>query len=120
MKQAPWIEIHAPIAARARYLAEAYDDILSDSGRLRRKLGHLVAHRGSAVVEHWFRLIAQGDRLGLTAALAEQHYDPAYAKSMRAVAPEVTARFDTPSLSGVALEHLADRIAAHVQSASLI
>lgn len=120
MKLAPWIEVTAPISARAVYLAEAYDDILSDGAALRDKLRHLVAFRGAAVVENWYKLIDAGDRLALTAALAEQHYDPAYAKSMRATAPEIIASFDTPSLSETALDTLADRIAEQFQSGTLI
>ncbi len=120
MKEAPWIEVGAPMAARAAYLAEAYDDILSDSDALRHKLRHLVAFRGAAVVENWFKLIDQGDRLALTAALAGDHYDPAYAKSMRANAPEIIARFETPGLSDPDLDRLADRLAEHLQSISVI
>ncbi|MGY9046639.1 MAG: tRNA 2-selenouridine(34) synthase MnmH [Rhodobacterales bacterium] len=120
MKEAPWIEVSAPIAARARYLAEAYDDILSDGDALRDKLRHLVAYRGAAVVDHWFKLIESGDRLALTAALAEQHYDPAYAKSMRAMTPDIIARFETPGLSDPDLELLADRIAERFHGASFI
>ncbi|SNR78572.1 tRNA 2-selenouridine synthase [Puniceibacterium sediminis] len=120
MKVAPWIEVTAPISARSVYLAEAYDDILSDGEALRDKLRHLVAFRGAAVVDHWYKLIDAGDRLALTAALAEQHYDPAYAKSMRAVEPEIIARFDTQSLSPSALDTLANRIADQFQSGALI
>ncbi len=120
MKEAPWIDVSAPMAARAAYLAEAYDDILSDSDALRHKLRHLVAFRGAAVVENWFKLIDQGDRLALTAALAGDHYDPAYAKSMRANAPEIIARFETPGLSDPDLDRLADRLAEHLQSISVI
>ncbi len=120
MKEAPWIEVSAPMAARAAYLAEAYDDILSDPETLRRKLRPLVAHRGAAVVEHWFKLIEQGDRLALTAALAGEHYDPAYAKSMRATMPQIIARFETEGLEDADLDRLADRMAAHLQSVNLI
>ncbi|WP_146592126.1 tRNA 2-selenouridine(34) synthase MnmH [Puniceibacterium confluentis] len=120
MKVAPWIEVSAPLAARAAYLAEAYDDILSDTEGLRHKLRHLVAFRGTAVVDNWFKLIDRGDRLALTAALAAEHYDPAYAKSMRALAPDIRHRFETQGLSASELDQLADRIAARLDSFSVI
>ena len=114
MKAAPWLEISAPLSARARYLAQAYDDILSDRERLRARLHPLRFHRGHALVDHWEGLIASGDRLALCHSLAADHYDPAYDKSMRAVAPEVVARFATQSLDAAALDRLADDIAARV------
>jgi tRNA 2-selenouridine synthase len=102
MKDASWIEVSAPMAARSAYLAEAYDDILSDSDALRHKLRHLVAFRGATVVENWFKLIE------------------AYAKSMRAMSPRIIARFETQGLSDPDLDTLADRMAAHLQSMSMI
>ncbi|MFC6687190.1 tRNA 2-selenouridine(34) synthase MnmH [Jhaorihella thermophila] len=107
MKVAPRIEIVAPIEARARYLARAYEDILSDSERLQCKLRPLKAHRGRDVVEGWFSLIEAGDRVGLTRALMEQHYDPSYAKSRRAVGAPVVARIKTPGLEPADLEDVA-------------
>ena len=83
MKQAPRLEVTAPVAARCRYLTQAYDDILSDSAELRKKLGYLRGHRSNAVIEHWFALIASGDKALLTQSLMEDHYDPSYLKSQR-------------------------------------
>jgi tRNA 2-selenouridine synthase len=92
---------------------------LSDSAALRRKLSHLRRHRGSAVVDRWYDLIDAGDRVALCRALAEEHYDPAYKKSMRVTAPRVHARLETDSLEREALERLADRVAAAVQTISM-
>ncbi len=110
MKAAPRIEIAAPIEARARYLARAYEDILSDAEMLRRKLRPLKAHRGGDVVDGWFSLIEAGDRVGLTRALMEQHYDPSYAKSRKAVGAPVVARIEAPGLEPADLNDLAARI----------
>ncbi len=115
MKSAPWIEISAPIEARATYLAQAYEDILADAESLRQKLMPLRYHRGHALVDHWDDLIAQGDRLALCASLAADHYDPAYRTSMRATQPDVVAREETDSLDRSSLESLADRLAERVQ-----
>ena len=113
MKAAPWIELTAPIEARARYLAEAYADILADGAALRNKLQYLVQHRGHAVVQHWYDLIEADDKLALTAALAEQHYDPSYERSTRSIAPQVVARVHAERLDDAAL----DGVAADIEKA---
>lgn len=117
MKSAPRIEITAPIEARAAYLAQAYDDVLSDTERLRARLAPLIHHRGRDIVEGWFAQLDTGDKIALTCSLMEQHYDPAYAKSRRAIGAgriaEIRAeRLDTEGLDRTAtaieavLEHL--------------
>jgi len=110
MKAAPRIEIAAPIEARATYLARAYDDILSGGDRLRDRLDPLRAHRGHAVVDGWGALIAAGDKLALTRALMEQHYDPSYDKSRRAIGAEVLARVTTDRLDAPGLDQVAAEI----------
>lgn len=119
MKVAPWIEVAAPVEARARYLAEAYDDILSDGARLKTLLNPLRFHRGHGLVDRWGDLVDADERLALCRSLAEEHYDPAYDKSCRAVSPQVLARFRTETLDGVALEAMADRIADFLQTTSI-
>ncbi len=119
MKAAPWIEIRAPLEARAPYLAATYADILADADTLRARLQPLRFFRGHALVAHWDDLIRAGDRLALCRSLAADHYDPAYDKSMQAVAPVVAARLETARLDPAALEHLADRVVAAVQTISI-
>ena len=116
MKAAPMVEVSAPIEARARYLAEAYDDILSDTETLRARLQPLRYHRSHALVDAWEALIAEGARLELCRSLAEDHYDPAYDKSMAAQGGRVAARVEAQGLDRVALEALADRVAEAVQT----
>ncbi|MBN9887848.1 tRNA 2-selenouridine(34) synthase MnmH [Salipiger abyssi] len=116
MKQAPWIEVTAPLDARAGYLDAAYDDILSDGVRLKQMLDPLRFHRGHALVDRWGALIDAGERLALCRSLAEDHYDPAYEKSMTVFAPRVLDRFETPALDEAALDTLADRIAERLQT----
>ncbi|MCT4554335.1 MAG: tRNA 2-selenouridine(34) synthase MnmH [Pelagimonas sp.] len=111
MKHAPWITVSAPLQARAAYLAVAYRDILDDAERLRARLQPLRFHRSHALVDHWESLIASGDRLGLCASLARDHYDPAYTKSMRAIAPRILHQFDSPTLDVAGQEALAEQIA---------
>ena len=61
MRAAPRIEVSAPPEARARYLARTYADLAADRDRLEPLLGHLVALRGRAVVEHWLMLLRGGE-----------------------------------------------------------
>ncbi len=107
---APRVQITAPIAARTAYLVSAYDDILSDSERLRDRLSPLRFHRGHEVVDGWLELIDAGDKRGLTQALMEQHYDPAYAKSRKAHRTKVIAQIEAPSLDDTGLSATAARI----------
>jgi tRNA 2-selenouridine synthase len=112
MKRAPRIEVSAPVAARVAYLVRAYDDILSDGARLRGQLAPLVAHRGRAVVAGWSELIDAGDKAGLTRALMQQHYDPAYATSRRAVGARAVARVTARTLDAPGLAEAASAIEA--------
>ncbi|MGR3759761.1 tRNA 2-selenouridine(34) synthase MnmH [Roseobacteraceae bacterium NS-SX3] len=116
MKAAPRIEVQAPVAARCRYLVEAYDDILSDADRLREKLEPLRAHRSNAVVDSWFGLIAAGDKPALTEALVVQHYDPAYEKSRRAIGAGVSAAVSVAALDEAGLAAAAEQIMAHLHA----
>ena len=115
MKVSPWIEVSAPLEARTAYLVRAYDDILSDTASLQAKLAPLKAHRGEALVAQWAGLSAAGDKRALTRSLMEDHYDPAYAKSMKAMSPKVMAQVQTEGLSPAHLEQVAARIEAALQ-----
>ncbi|EPX85347.1 tRNA 2-selenouridine(34) synthase MnmH [Salipiger mucosus] len=119
MKDAPWIEVSAPIDERAAYLDAAYDDILSDGERLKAQLAPLRYHRGHALVDAWEGLIDAGERIALCRSLAADHYDPAYDKSMSAVRPSVLQRFEADSLDGAGLDALADRIAEGLQTTEI-
>lgn len=115
MKGAPRIRVTAPVAARCRYLVQAYDDILSDAVTLRRKLEPLRAHRSNAVVDLWFELIEAGDKAVLTESLMVQHYDPAYGKSRQTVDARVMAEVKVAELDSDGLSGAADQIAEIMQ-----
>lgn len=112
MKTAPRIEITAPPEARAAYLLRAYDDILSDGALLRARLAPLRQFRGHEIVDGWEGLISAGDKAGLTRALIDQHYDPAYAKSRRSHAPTVAGIVGVGNLDAAGLENAAAQIEA--------
>lgn len=116
MKMAPWLEVTAPLSARVGYLAQAYQDILADTETLVKSLQPLRVHRGHALVDHWNELIAKGETRALCHSLAQDHYDPAYEKSMRTSAPTIIHRFHAADLTGAALNDLAVQIAQKVHS----
>ena len=112
MRDAPRIEIAAPLEARTADLTKAYDDILSDPERLKHRLQPLRAVRGGAVLDGWSSLIDAGDKAGITRALMTDHYDPSYAKSRTNRGGPVLARLDTPGMDAPHLATLAGRVAA--------
>lgn len=115
MKEAPWIVVDAPLEARAGYLARVYHSVLADHIELKNKLEPLRQHRGHTVVNRWMDLIDARDHLALCRALAHEHYDPAYDKSVRKHAPRVAARIESSDLSETALDAASQRIAAAFQ-----
>ena len=119
MCAAPMITVEAPLEARARYLARAYTDILADKAELMRKLDVLRQFRGHAVVDGWGALSAAGDDVALCRALAEEHYDPAYATSMREKTQRVAAHVAADDLTDAALDATARRIKDALQTISI-
>lgn len=119
MQQAPWIVVRAPLDARARYLADAYADILADGEALKANLAPLRRFRGQAVLDHWNDLIDAGDRVALCRALATDHYDPSYDKSARLRQPQIAAQIDCDALDCRALDRTAERIATALQTMSI-
>ena len=110
MADAPQIELSAPAAARARYLAQAYRELAADPAEVAGLLLRLPSRPGRRRVEEWLQLLAAGQAEALAAALIEQHYDPAYHRSAR--------RRERASLGAIALDTLApadlDRAAADI------
>lgn len=83
MQTAPRVELSAPLAERARYLASTYGEIASDPARFQAALARLPPHLGKSRLEEWSRLARAGDLLALAQALIAEHYDPAYARWRR-------------------------------------
>lgn len=116
MKKAPWLEVTAPLPARARYLAQAYQEVLADTKGLLKSLQPLRIHRGHAMVNHWADLIAENEKLALCRSLAKDHYDPAYEKSMRSTSPTIAHSFHAADLTEPELSDLAEQIAECIQT----
>ncbi|NOR61754.1 MAG: tRNA 2-selenouridine(34) synthase MnmH [Rhodobacteraceae bacterium] len=81
MRVARRIEIKAPLAARARYLATVYSDIVEDSARLGETLDKLRTYHSAEVIEQWHKLAAAGEMEALATVLMAEHYDSRYGKA---------------------------------------
>jgi tRNA 2-selenouridine synthase len=80
MIQAERVEVAAPVAARAEYLARAYADLTADPGVLAATLGTLKPMQGAERVAAWQGLAAAGRFGELAGELCVEHYDPRYAR----------------------------------------
>ena len=81
MVEAPRIEIAAPIAARAHWLVEAYDDIVADPARLGATLERLRPMHPAERIAAWGAMASAGRYAALAEALMVEHYDPGYARA---------------------------------------
>jgi tRNA 2-selenouridine synthase len=81
MLAAPRIEVRASRPERARYLTDAYRDIIADPSALEAILTRLPSHHGSKRRNEWRDLARSGAFKALAQSLIEHHYDPAYERS---------------------------------------
>ena len=112
MKDAPRIEVDAPLPARAAYLVEAYADIIADTAELSRRLEILRRFRGAETVARWQAMLDAGDHTGLATALMADHYDPTYAASRGKQDPQILQRFEAGDLGAKGRAALVAEIAA--------
>ena len=98
MLNAPRIELWAPRRERARFLVEAYADIVSDRALLDQTLASLPVYPGKKRLKEWSEIANGGDFVGLAEAVMEVHYDPAYARSRRLQERPRLARIELPTL----------------------
>lgn len=108
------LRLEVPLAARVQLLTEDYVHFLHDPETINRQLGYLTALRGSETVTAWQALASRQAWSELVATLLEQHYDPAYFKSLaRNYAPSPSDQtLHTEDLSVSGLQHLARAILA--------
>lgn len=114
MRASPCIRLDVPLTARVGLLIEDYAHFLDDPHAIQAQLAHLVPLRGHETVAAWQDLVRQHAWDRLVAALLEDHYDPAYFRSLAknyAAASDDLA-FAADDLSHAGLERLAAAILA--------
>jgi len=82
MRSSPCLRLEVPLAARVALLIEDYAHFLDDPEAINERLAHLAELRGRETVAAWQALSRQRAWPALVAALLQQHYDPAYLKSL--------------------------------------
>lgn len=117
MREAPRVEIRAPLAARASFLVRAYSDIVKEPEEAEARLRLLKRLRGGATVDRWVELMRAGEAEALAADLMTAHYDPAYEKSRDKREGRTMAVLEVDALDDAALDGLADRVAEAVSAA---
>jgi tRNA 2-selenouridine synthase len=111
MMAADHLRIDAPLEARARYLTQAYADLLADVDLLCTRLAPLKAYHGAERIEIWQALAREGAFEDLAADLVARHYDPRYVKAQaRGRAP--LAHISLPDLEEGDLDKAAREILA--------
>ncbi len=116
MHASPCLRLDVPLAARVRLLTEDYAHFLHDPETINRQLGFLTTLRGSETIAAWQALATRQAWPELVAVLLEQHYDPAYQKSLsRNYTPSAAdLAFHAEDLSANGMLRLAREILAAV------
>lgn len=113
MQAAPRITITVPEDERARYLVEAYPDLLADAGKLEAAFDGLKPLHAKSRIAEWRALARAGDWHTLARALITQHYDPAYNRARKRVEPgSGPVQVEVERLDEAGLTATAARIAA--------
>lgn len=102
MGTAPRIRVTAPIAARTRFLCEAYEELTHDAPTVHALLDRLRSYHGHEQVAAWKAQAAAGDWLAMVEGLVVQHYDARYARTVEAPT-ETVLKLDLPDLSAATL-----------------
>jgi tRNA 2-selenouridine synthase len=112
MVAAPRVQVQAPLAARARFLARAYGDLTVDPARLSAQIAGLHALHPRARIADWQALADAGAFQDLAAALMRDHYDPLYARLRTGPGLEPAQVVQADDLDDAGLDDLARRVMA--------
>lgn len=82
MRASRCLRLEVPMDARVALLLEDYAHFVAHPQRLAAKLDLLSELHGAERIEAWKARMAQGDWQALVSELLEDHYDPAYRKSL--------------------------------------
>jgi tRNA 2-selenouridine synthase len=104
------VEVAAPVAARAEYLARAYADLTADAGVLAATLATLRPMQGAERVAAWQGLAASGRFGELAAELCVEHYDPRYARHRARWERAPVTRVEVGRLDDAGVQALAEGV----------
>lgn len=113
MREAPALQVVAPLAARVKFLLADYDHIIAEPERLKPLLSWVVTRIGHDRVEGWRSCIDAGDWAGFVKHVLEDHYDPAYDRSAAARQHVDLGELTVDSLDDEVIAGLARDLAAH-------
>jgi len=82
MRASPCVALQLPRERRVQLLMEDYRHFADDAARLNTQLDHLTQLHGRARIEAWHEMANAGRMPELVDQLLEQHYDPAYLRSI--------------------------------------
>lgn len=82
MRASPCIALELPLVHRVALLMEDYAHFVSEPDVLNVRLDCLFSLHGRSKIEAWKQLAKDGEMAILVAQLLEQHYDPAYLRSI--------------------------------------
>ena len=82
MRAAPGVWLQASLPLRVQLLLEDYAHFPIQPAELLEKISHLTELRGHATIDRWQSLIHSQDWPGFVQDMLENHYDPAYQKSL--------------------------------------
>ena len=119
MAAAPRIELTAPRAERARYLATTYDELTADRDALKSLLARLPDRIGRARLAELSDMVDAGAFEAFADTLMEAHYDIAYVRSSKKDERPTLATVSLETLTAAALDEAAARVEAvvnHVES----
>lgn len=114
MRASPCLQLEVPLSARLQLLTEDYVHFLHDPETINRQLGYLTALRGGETVAAWQALANRQAWPELVTALLEQHYDPAYFRSLSInYAPAAADRtYHAEDVTASGMQQLARKILA--------
>ncbi len=110
MKQAPAIEVTAPVPARVDYLLGHYRHFTENPAQLMKKLGYLRERLGQETLMRWQTLVNSGQWQAFVTDLLETHYDPTYRRSMKLNQRRIVQSITMDRLDDETLAETAERL----------
>ncbi|NER47222.1 MAG: tRNA 2-selenouridine(34) synthase MnmH [Symploca sp. SIO1A3] len=110
MKQAGCVEVQLSQAARVEWLLREYPHLATHPELLKDKLEYLKSRYGRKKIDEWNSLIDLKQGQALVGDLLENHYDPAYKRSMGKCYNRIECQLAIADLSESSVEALVDEL----------